>query len=519
MNPLYIDDDFVVASKPAALSTHRAHADDTGFVELLSEQLECDLSVHQRLDKVTSGVMVFGRSKRAAKLLATQFQERQVEKSYRALVVGHPPAESGTLVDKLSFANGKAHLSADGKLAKTRWRLLSFVGPFSLLELHPLTGRAHQLRAQLAAWGAPILGDELYGGGSGTGRVLLHAHSLSFRSFKGERLHFTSPLPELLEQPSLKRLLEAILVHLKPDKYPEQARRLATPIASGLALLRVDAYGPHWALRHYEGEPPEKGRAHIPSWREKELRLLADLAMAEGAQSVHLLEHRRHQGQRAQQPKLLKGQPPVGRFPVKEHKLEFSISMTEGLGCGLYLDQVHGRDWIASLELSGEALNLFAYTCGLSVAAAAAGARRVTSVDLSKLALNWGKENFQLNGIPLEPHRFWADDALKVLARAARRAEDYQLVICDPPSFARRGRKTFSLKRDLKSLINACLQVLAPGGWLYFSINNRDLRCEDLIAAAKDAIGQAQVLETVLIEAGNGPLGVGTELKALLLQR
>lgn len=116
-------------------------------------------------------------------------------------------------------------------------------------------------------------------------------------------------------------------------------------------------------------------------------------------------------------------------------------------------------------------LNLFAYTCGFTVCAAAAGAQ-TCSVDVSRRALERGRRNLELNGIdPASGHRFLADDVMKVVPRLLRRGEAFDAIVLDPPTFGRSGGAIFRIERDLPDLVRGCWRLLEEDGWLLVSAN------------------------------------------------
>jgi len=119
-------------------------------------------------------------------------------------------------------------------------------------------------------------------------------------------------------------------------------------------------------------------------------------------------------------------------------------------------------------------LNLFAYTCGFSVAALAGGAREVVSVDSSGRALERGEGNVAALGAAGQ-HRTWRIDAFDALERLAKKGELFDAVIVDPPSYSTSGSRRFVLKRDYGQLCEAALRVLAPGGWLLACLNHHGL--------------------------------------------
>src|SRR5690606_18924996 len=158
---------------------------------------------------------------------------------------------------------------------------------------------------------------------------------------------------------------------------------------------------------------------------------------------------------------------------------------------GLFIDQRDNRQRVRAASGGLAVLNLFAYTCSFSVAAALGGAREVTSVDLSKRALERGKDNFRLNGLQPKQHRFVSEDALKWLARAKRRGQTFDLVVVDPPSFATRGKATFNVQSGYRALVARALSIVTPGGALLAVTNHRKTSPRKLCAMLKQAAADA----------------------------
>ena len=156
-----------------------------------------------------------------------------------------------------------------------------------------------------------------------------------------------------------------------------------------------------------------------------------------------------------------------GPFPVVENGLRYQIDFATGYSQGLFLDQRDNRRTVrercAKLK-TPTVLNLFAYTCAFSVAAAAGGAH-VVSVDLSRASLDRGRENFRLNGLDDAAHEFIAGDVEDWLRRFARRGRRFDLIVLDPPSFSRdHGGKVFRLGRDLPGLVGRAADLLPERG-------------------------------------------------------
>ena len=183
----------------------------------------------------------------------------------------------------------------------------------------------------------------------------------------------------------------------------------------------------------------------------------------------------------------------IGRSPrqrtsvVHEEGLCYEIDFLAGYSCGLFLDQRANRRRLRASNV-GNLLNVFAYTCSFSVAAATSGARTL-SIDLSKAALERGRRNFALNGLSLEGHRFIADDAFDVMPRLARRNEKFDAIVLDPPTFSRgRNGRLFRAERDYGRLIEMAFACAAPGAMILLSTN-----CSILDASKLRTLGTRHV--------------------------
>jgi len=173
---------------------------------------------------------------------------------------------------------------------------------------------------------------------------------------------------------------------------------------------------------------------------------------------------------------IIKGRP-AEELVVTECGIKYLVKPVAGLPVGLFLDQRDNRRRVRALAEGNAVLNLFAYTCSFSVAAAVGGAHTTTSVDLAAASLEWGKHNFAVNGIGLDNHTFIKSDALDYLRRACRQEKRFDLIVLDPPSFSRakRPKRTFTIRSDLVSLVAGAIELLDPGGHLLVSTNSREL--------------------------------------------
>lgn len=161
---LFEDACLLVVNKPAGLLSIPGRDIEEPSVIRLTEFRDRNLYVVHRLDRDTSGVLLFAKDEESHRALSMQFEERKVVKKYLALVIGRPLQESFSISFKLSVdAHGHAVVSASGKVSETHCRIVEAFSRFSLLEAHPVTGRHHQIRVHLAHIGHPLAVDPVYG--------------------------------------------------------------------------------------------------------------------------------------------------------------------------------------------------------------------------------------------------------------------------------------------------------------------------------------------------------------------
>ncbi|NRA23518.1 MAG: RluA family pseudouridine synthase [Oleispira sp.] len=201
---LFHDSDIIIVDKNADLLSVPGRGPDKldSVFHRLTLQFD-EVHIVHRLDMATSGIMVFARHKNALRHLQQQFQHRQTEKSYQAILAGRLTPSSGAinLPMRCDWPNRPQQIVCYdfGKKSLTRWRVMEYLDQTTRVELMPVTGRSHQLRVHCNALGHPILGDNLYGtteSQAATKHLCLHAQSLTFtHPSSGERLTFTSPSP------------------------------------------------------------------------------------------------------------------------------------------------------------------------------------------------------------------------------------------------------------------------------------------------------------------------------------
>ncbi len=166
------------------------------------------------------------------------------------------------------------------------------------------------------------------------------------------------------------------------------------------------------------------------------------------------------------------GQEAPDFFTVLENGVLYQVFMNDGLMTGIFLDQHEVRgSLVDGLAMGKSLLNMFSYTAAFSVAAAMGGASQTTSVDLAKRSRELSQAHFQANGISTGDHRFIVMDVFEYFKYAKRKGLTYDVIVLDPPSFARNKKQTFSVAKDYHKLISQSLEILNPGGIIIASTN------------------------------------------------
>jgi len=166
------------------------------------------------------------------------------------------------------------------------------------------------------------------------------------------------------------------------------------------------------------------------------------------------------------------GQKAPDFFTVLENGVLYQVFMNDGLMTGIFLDQHEVRgSLVDGLAMGKSLLNMFSYTAAFSVAAAMGGASQTTSVDLAKRSRELSQAHFQANGISTDDHRFIVMDVFEYFKYAKRKGLTYDVIVLDPPSFARNKKQTFSVAKDYHKLISQSLEILNPGGIIIASTN------------------------------------------------
>jgi 23S rRNA (cytosine1962-C5)-methyltransferase len=524
---VYDDGDLLAVDKPIGVSSQAAdpqRPDDivSRLKTYLAERAQSPyLGVHQRLDRDTSGVIVFTRKREINGEMAAQFEGRQVCKTYIACVSGWPRGRDRARLRDLVAEGPDGRMQVvtardpRGKEAVTAVRVLERQADRAMLALELRTGRTHQARVQLAHAGAPIAGDALYGGAPAS-RLMLHADGLALtHPVTRRRVHLQAPAPvELASWMAQGCLEEAVYDDVAAlDRALERAVerrwglgrshgfgadrettafRLVNERGDALPRLAVDVYDAWLVAQFYGDDGPWADTAR----RERVLDHLAGLGF-DGVylkirpKQANLLGDARR---RELAPALpARGTAAPQEIAIVEEGMPLRVRLGDGLSTGLFLDQRNNRRRVRELAAGKTIANLFSYTCAFTVAAALGGGKHTVSVDASASALERGRENLAHAGtLEHGNHVFIATDVFSWLSRAARNDQRFDLVVLDPPSYSTTRRGRFVADEDYASLATAALRILAPGGQLLACTNHRGISLPRFRRILRDALRGAR---------------------------
>ena len=525
---IFEDEHLLVVHKPAGWNTHAPgpHAGE-GIYDWLRhrEPRWATLAILHRLDKETSGVMVFGKTPSANRSLTEQFMERRVRKKY-LLLTDRPVPRRGLTVKTALVRVGEKYAGrpphAGAEIAERWFKIVPEIrnpkSEIRTLEASPLTGRTHQIRVHAAERGFPILGDTLYGG-TPAARMFLHAAEISFtHPATGKPVTFQAPanfdaIPQFGGASVLASRKDdcssgspGVSPHLLNPNWISTDPRLALRAAL-IDPQETDAFRvihgasdgwPGWYVERLGKFLLSQSEQPLRADQREELARLAKIFSAGGAYHKILSRQVRRTTTAEASPQPVWGEAAPERFEICENGVRFELGFNEGCSTGLFLDQRDNRrrfltnhiaaDFPQPSTLNYQLLNCFAYTCGFSVCAAQAGAK-TTSLDLSKKYLEWGRRNFALNGLDPAAHDFIYGDAFDWLRRLAKKGRAFDAVALDPPTFSQsKEHGIFRAEKDYGKLVAAALPLVKPGGVLFASTNATDWPPEKFLADVEKAI-------------------------------
>ncbi len=323
---------------------------------------------------------------------------------------------------------------------------------------------------------------------------------------------------EAVDQKLLHRRLQAALALRRRFIGPQQvsAYREVNAESDGLPGVIVDRYGPYRVLQCLA--------AGAERWRQALVELLQE--GAEGVYERSDAEVRSLEGLEPRRGPLWGAEPPA-HVEIREYGLRFLVDLRQGHKTGFYLDQRENRGLFRQLVGPGQrVLNVFAYTGGFAVAALAAGAEQVLSIESSEAALELARRNVALNGLPAERAQWLADNAFVALRRLRDGGRSFDAIVLDPPKFAPTPGHVPKAARGYKDINLLALKLLRPGGWLMTFSCSGGLSAELFQKIVADAAADAGVRALVLRTMGQPPdhpfdlaFPEGRYLKGLLVAR
>ncbi len=254
-------------------------------------------------------------------------------------------------------------------------------------------------------------------------------------------------------------LLEKLKPHIQITAQHSEAQRLfhgRGHAYDGLHHVSIDWLPPVALVTLFAAEPA------------KQVEALADelLDKLPGCKSVQL----QHRYQLAGPVDIIRGEA-ISALTIQEDGLHYQVSLGKARNTGLFLDMRNGRRWVREHSKNKRVLNLFAYTCGFSVAAIAGEAQSVVNIDMSSAALGVGRKNHQLNKQPLPRVTFEKLNIFKSFGRLKKRGP-FDLLICDPPTLQ---KGSVNIERDYPKIMRRLDQFMSPNATLLMCLNAPEL--------------------------------------------
>ena len=239
--------------------------------------------------------------------------------------------------------------------------------------------------------------------------------------------------------------------------------------------LVVDRYDDYLHITEYE-RPHDRDLARHRAWLDL-MRQVASESLSVPLENTYLKQRRK--GDTTGQYRKL--DDAGRRVVVHEGGLKFLVNLSDYVDTGLFLDHRVARKMVMDEAAGKRMLNLFAYTGAFSVYAAAGGAKSTTTVDLSRTYLDWAGENFQINDLGSGQHQFIASDTIEFLETAVGQKKQFDLVVCDPPTYSnsKRTKNDWEVQSGYLPIFERLKTIVAPQGVVYFSTNFRRFKFDE----------------------------------------
>ena len=528
---LFEDKSLLAISKPAGVDVGgSAEGTSNGVAEILASLKGRGATLHpvNRLSRYESGVVLFAKNEPMACKIRAALKSHRIVQQFDVLVRGVPKRQVTSIDSSHGTSQGRRPTNPKGYFrrggpetprgkgnappladrTRTVVRVVSRGEKSSLVRCQTSISTTHALRAQLRAVKMQPVGDRPTGPSHRKPNPVATCFHLAEIRFlhPGTDVSITvkSKTPPSFSsvvsgKVDITRRLAAALARRLPliDRNETNAYRLLTGDAEDLKGLVAERFGDVVVLQ------ASGDRKSDPSGRLRLETLLRPAACwyqeTLGVRAVYVKQFARNRAEidEAQStnhfsPRPLIGQETAPAIKIRERGLTYLVRPYDGFSVGFFPDQRDNRSTIRKFAVGKDVLNLFAYTCGFSVAAAAGGATSTVSVDLSGKILDWGRENFASNHLPLDGHSFITADVIDFLKRAQRENQSFDMIVVDPPSFAhgrKRGR-SFSFSQDLPDLLRSVVALLRPDGVIMLSTNHRRSRLAELRQFMKQGAGR-----------------------------
>ncbi|MGB0715125.1 MAG: class I SAM-dependent methyltransferase [Phycisphaerae bacterium] len=524
---IWQDDDLIAVAKPYGVDVGgRERPLPHGIIEQLERRGGFEPGTLQPINRLAlyeSGVLLMAKTPAFLKHLRSDLRDGKFKLEYLAVVLGKLTRKRVTLRNQRrvnedepprdrpprTSKKRKKHKAPPPQMAtppsrkgpETTLSLQDQKDKRSLVRAQTNAGSTHALRAQLRGASLRLQGDSLNDRLARRDRAshtYLHLLRTTFRHPRsGQNVVLQVPLPDSFDDAVKRRTdavrpLHAALVRRNAclEDAATNCLRLINGPTENLKGIVAERYGPIVIIEiRDEQAVHEKTIEEAARWYLEWLDVKAVYLRVQPEEPDS--EYARHL-------RLIAGADLDDEIQLMERGLRYVSHPMSSSAPGLFLDQRDNRTLVRKHAETKRVLNLFAYTGGFSLAAAAGGAAETVSVDLSPRHLEWARANFALNGYEGENFQFIKDDALDYLRRAKRQEREFDLVIIDAPSFAhgRKRKKFFSFTRDMPELIREASAIMPPGAGLMVGTNLRQLTFKKLKQLMLDGLGRRRPKQT-----------------------
>lgn len=464
---VFQDENWLVVEKPYGMPTYGGDPGELGAQEWLELHLGLRVFVCSRLDKGTTGLLLFART-RAASALAEKIHVGQESQKTYYFLSDHDSrprhAEQWTCEHEL-----------DGKSAHTQFSFeREIASGLHLYRALISRGRMHQIRRHAALSGCPLWGDSLYGG-SPAPRIALHCAELLW---PGIERPLVSPLPRSFSAQAHAQglcALESSVAFERRGLWLHSVTDAWRVVQRGeLSALdvSVDVYGRFVLVWVYDGSTQKE----LESQLTPVLDLLGETLGTVGVVYRRIAKNPHKNGLVSEE--FQRGEKVPAQLLITEHGWKARITLTGRQHVGHFLDHRDNRRRVELLASGKRIANLFSYSCGYALSGALGGADVVVNVDASASALRMGKDNFALNSLTeTGVGKFVEKDVRQWLEKQCAKVSEgsdpgWDIVICDPPTFSStHAGGSFQVREAWSDLVERCASILKSDGVCFLSNN------------------------------------------------